>query len=100
LYARYVRFIDPSSFTVNESIFVLAIVIVGGAGNLWGSLAGTALLIVVPEMLRFVGLPSPVAANLRAILYGTILVLLMAFRPQGAFGEYDFRRVGPEDVRT
>jgi len=77
LYAHYVSYIDPTSFTIHESIFVLSIIIVGGMGNLWGSLAAAAFMILVPEALRFVGLPSGVAANVRQMLYGAALILVI-----------------------
>jgi len=90
LYAVYITFIDPTSFTVQESIFMLAIVIVGGAGNLWGSVIGAVVLVALPELLRFVGLPSAIAANVRQVLYGSLLVVMMLWRPQGLLGEYRF----------
>jgi branched-chain amino acid transport system permease protein len=77
LYAHYVSFIDPTSFTIHESIFILSIIIVGGIGNLWGSLAAAAFMILVPEALRFVGLPGGIAANVRQMLYGAALVLVV-----------------------
>lgn len=77
LYAHYVSFIDPTSFTIHESIFVLSIIIVGGMGNLWGSLAAAAFMMLVPEALRFVGLPGSIAANVRQIIYGAALVLVI-----------------------
>lgn len=77
LYAHYVSFIDPTSFTISESIFILSILIVGGLGNLWGSLAATAFMILVPEALRFVGMSGGVAANMRQILYGACLVIVI-----------------------
>lgn len=92
LYAGYATYIDPASFTVQESILILAIVIIGGSGNVWGSLAGAAFLVVVPEMLRFLGMPSSVAANIRQILYGSLLVLCMMLRSQGLLGEYSFQK--------
>jgi branched-chain amino acid transport system permease protein len=92
LYAHYVTFIDPTSFTVQESIFILAIVIVGGSGSIAGSVVGAAALIALPEALRFLGLPSAVAANVRQMLYGALLVVCMMFRPQGILGEFAFRR--------
>jgi len=92
LYAYYITYIDPTSFTITESIFILSIVIIGGAGNLKGSIAGAALLVFIPEMLRFVGMPSSIAANMRQIFYGLLLVLFMMYRPQGLLGEYSFGR--------
>jgi branched-chain amino acid transport system permease protein len=86
LYASYVTFIDPTSFTVTESIFIVSIVIIGGAGNFWGSLLGATLLVAFPELLRFLGLPITLAANLRQILYGSLLVTFMIWRPQGLIG--------------
>ncbi len=91
LYAHYVSFIDPTSFTVMESIFIISIVIVGGAGSLWGPVVGAIVLVILPELLRFIGLPSAVAANVRQIIYGGLLVVFMRWRPQGLLGEYAFR---------
>jgi len=91
MYAHYISFIDPTSFTVIESIFILSIVIIGGAGSLWGPVVGAVVLVVLPELLRFIGLPSSVAANVRQIIYGGLLVAFMIWRPQGFLGEYAFQ---------
>lgn len=77
LYAHYISYIDPSSFTVDESIFILSIVIIGGMRNLWGSVIAAAFLVLLPEGLRFIGLPNSIAANLRQIIYGGILIFMM-----------------------
>ncbi len=77
LYAHYVTYIDPSSFTITESIFILSIVIIGGMQNLWGAAIAATILIILPEALRFVGMPSNIAANMRQIIYGLALVILM-----------------------
>lgn len=77
LYAHYISYIDPTSFTVNESIFILSIVIIGGLGNLTGSFLAAAFLVLLPEVLRFIGMPDSIAANLRQIIYGLILVIIM-----------------------
>ena len=73
-----------------ESIFIISIVIIGGAGNLKGSILGSIVLVMLPELLRFVGLPNSIAANIRQMLYGGLLVVFMMFRPQGFIGEYSF----------
>jgi len=96
MYAYYISFIDPTSFTIMESIFIISIVIIGGAGSLWGSVIGAVVLVTLPELLRFVGLPSSVAANIRQILYGGLLVAFMMWRPQGLLGEYAFQKDGSE----
>jgi len=92
MYAYYISFIDPTSFTVMESIFIISIVIIGGAGSLWGPVVGAAVLVTIPELLRFIGMPSSVAANVRQILYGGLLVVFMMWRPQGFVGEYTFQK--------
>ena len=92
LYAHYVTYIDPTSFTVMESILVISMVILGGAGSPWGPVVGAVVLVTLPELLRFVGLPSSVAANVRQILYGGLLVAFMMWRPQGLLGKYSFKK--------
>ena len=77
LYAHYISYIDPTSFTVEESIFILSIVIIGGMRNLWGSILAAAFLVFLPEFLRFVGMPNAIAANMRQIIYGGILIVMM-----------------------
>ncbi|MDR1895967.1 MAG: branched-chain amino acid ABC transporter permease [Prevotellaceae bacterium] len=77
LYAHYISYIDPTSFTVDESIFILSIVIIGGMQNLRGSVIAAAFLVLLPEALRFVGMPNAIAANMRQIIYGGILIFMM-----------------------
>ncbi len=91
LYAHYITFIDPSSFTVMESITILLMVVFGGMGSLGGSFVGAATLVIFPELLRFLGMPSSVAAPLRQMIYGLLMVILMLRRPQGILGKYRFR---------
>jgi branched-chain amino acid transport system permease protein len=88
LFATYITFIDPSTFSLNESIFILAIIILGGMANLRGSVVGALFLILLPEILRFVGFPTDIAAQMRQVVYGALLVILMLYRPQGLMGEY------------
>jgi len=91
LYAHYITYIDPSSFTVAESITILLMVIFGGLGSISGSIMGAVVLVVFPELLRFLGMPSSIAAPMRQMIYGLLLVLLMLKRPQGLMGAYRFK---------
>ena len=88
LYASYISFIGPSSFSLMESIFILSIVILGGLANHKGAILGAALLIILPELLRFIGLPTDIAAQSRQLIYGVLLVVLMLYRPRGLIGDY------------
>lgn len=88
LYASHVRYLDPSSASLDEGILVLSMVIVGGLGNFKGPIVGAFTLIALPELLRFLSLPDAQAANLRLLIYGLLLVLMMHFRPNGIAGAY------------
>jgi branched-chain amino acid transport system permease protein len=92
LYAHYVTFIDPSSFTVNESVAVLLMVVFGGMASLRGSVFGPAVLVLLPEALRFfVGIPQSIAAPMRQMIYGLLLVVILLKRPQGLLGASNLR---------
>ena len=54
---------------------------------------GAVFVVILPELLRFVSFPDSIAANLRQIVYGLLLVILMRIRPQGLVGEYKTRRL-------
>jgi branched-chain amino acid transport system permease protein len=88
LYASHVRYLDPSSASLDEGILMLSMVIVGGLGNFRGPLVGAATLIALPELLRLLQLPDSAAAALRLAVYGLLLVALMHWRPKGLAGTY------------
>lgn len=90
VFAAYITFVDPAAFALNESVFILVIIILGGLADLRGSVIGAVVLILLPEALRFVGFPNEVAAHLRQVVYGLIIVLLMMYRPQGLLGKFRF----------
>jgi branched-chain amino acid transport system permease protein len=92
LYATAISFIDPFCFTVHDSIFMLAIVIIGGMGNIFGSALGALLLISLPELLKFLQVAETIAAPLRQMIYGALLVVFMRFRPQGLLPEYKSKK--------
>ena len=88
LYIYFIGAVDPFAFTLEESIFILSIAIVGGMGNLRGSILGAAVLIAIPELLKFAAMPESIAHQVRNLIYGLCLILFMMFRPQGLIGEY------------
>lgn len=83
LYAHYISYIDPTSFTLDESIFILSIVIIGGMRNLRGVFLAAVFLVLLPEALRFVGMPSSIAANMRQIIYGVALIVIVSQKKKG-----------------
>jgi branched-chain amino acid transport system permease protein len=87
LYACFLSFIDPSSFDLDSSILLLTMVVVGGARTLAGSIIGPFLLLALPQILTLIDIPTTIAAAMRQLLYGVLLIVFMMFRPQGLAGE-------------
>jgi branched-chain amino acid transport system permease protein len=87
IFATYMTFIYPGGFHLEESIFILIAVLVGGSGTIRGGIAGAVFVIVIPELLRYSGFPDDIAAPMKQILFGLILILIMRYRPNGILGE-------------
>lgn len=82
-YAHFVKYVSPDSFTHMESFALLAMLALGGQGNLLGPIFGAAILIVIPEMFRFL-------EEFRMFMYGGVLVVTMLIRPRGIFGGHSY----------
>ena len=76
VFAAKTTFINPASFTIWESVIILCIVVLGGMGSIAGVISGALLLILLPEYLR-------AFAQYRMLAFGSVLVLMMVFRPNG-----------------
>jgi branched-chain amino acid transport system permease protein len=79
LYAYFARLIVPDDFGFIASITVLSMVAVGGIGSVFGVLASTALLTLLPEFFRFM-------SNYKLLVYGALLFAVMRFAPEGLAG--------------
>jgi branched-chain amino acid transport system permease protein len=87
LYAFYMSFINVEGFTLEISILLMAMVIIGGTGTLFGPVAGAALLMTLPAALTYLPfLPPSELGAIQQIVYGVVMVLLMMFRPGGLVG--------------
>jgi branched-chain amino acid transport system permease protein len=102
-------FISPESFVLVESIMVVAMVVLGGMGNIWGVILGALLLSFVPEILRWTVEPAQYALFgrlliepevIRMLLFGLALVLIMLFRPAGLLPSAVRRRELEERAET
>ena len=80
LYAHYITFVSVEPFQLTHTIALLAMVAVGGIATIPGPIVGAVLLTLLPEVLR--GL-----ADLRMVLYGILLMLVIWLRPQGLLGQ-------------
>lgn len=89
LYAHYITYIDPSSFTLLQLIPILSIVIIGGLASLEGTIIATILLVLLPEPLRFIGFPSSIVGPMRQIIYALLLLLILIYRPRGFLGKVE-----------
>ena len=78
VYAFYVSYISPDNFTFLVSVTIMTMVIVGGMDNIFGVVAGTLLLTILPEKFRMF-------SDYRLLLYGTIVIGMLIMRPQGLF---------------
>lgn len=86
--ASFISAIDPLLFTYYLSVLLIMMTIVGGLASLPGSLFGATILILLPEALRFLGVPNSILAETQHILYGMTMIVLMVMRPVGILGKY------------
>jgi branched-chain amino acid transport system permease protein len=85
IFAIYLTYIDPGSFSLHEMVFVLTIVIVGSPGSFWGVCAGTVFLVLLPEPLRFLEISPSVLGPVRQLLYASILFFVVYVRRERIF---------------
>ena len=78
-YAHYILFISPVTFTMNESINMLVMVIFGGMSTLFGPILGAVSLTILPEFLRMAG-------EMRLVIYGFALIFFIVCLPMGVWG--------------
>ncbi|MDE2146321.1 MAG: ABC transporter ATP-binding protein, partial [Burkholderiales bacterium] len=83
MFASFQEFVSPESFTLMESIVILAMIVLGGLGHVPGVIMGAILLAALPEALRYVRLPFIEPEILRQLIYGLAMVLIMLFKPKG-----------------
>ena len=85
LFAAQNAYIAPNIFTFDLSILMLLFVILGGLGTIWGPLIGTAVLLVIPELIAGF-------TQVRLVIYGAVMLACLYFMPQGIAGFFEGRR--------
>lgn len=90
MFATFQRFVSPESFALNESIMIVAMVVLGGMGHIPGVILGALLLAALPETLRYVAGPLQEmsggrldASILRQLLISLAMIGIMLARPKG-----------------
>lgn len=87
LFSFHMAFVNVESFTLEQSVVLMAMVIIGGAGTLIGPLIGVIALLSLPAALSFLSfIPSTDIGTVQQFIYGTAMTLLMIFRPSGLVG--------------
>lgn len=90
LFATYNSYVDATSFTLDESILIVSMLLIGGTGNLKGPIFGACFFVLLPEVMRLIPISSSQGASLQMIIYGLILVLIVRHKPNGILGKFRF----------
>lgn len=87
LFAMHLSLVVPEDYGLTAVIFILLMLLLGGRGSfLGGGIIGPILLYLIFEPLRFLDLPDNVLGSLRMLIYATLFICIMLFRPQGILG--------------
>jgi branched-chain amino acid transport system permease protein len=86
LYAFYFQYISPEQYEILQSASLLTMVVLGGMGTTWGPVLGAVLLIALPQLITFLNLPPSVMAPLQGIIFTSLVLLFLFWRPAGLVG--------------
>lgn len=101
MFATFQRFVSPESFALNESVMIVAMVVLGGIGHIPGVIVGALLLAALPETLRYVAGPLQEmsggrldASILRQLLISSAMIAIMLLRPRGLWPSPEHGKAG------
>jgi branched-chain amino acid transport system permease protein len=107
MFGTFQGFISPESFSLQESIMVVAMVVLGGIGHIPGVIVGALLLAALPEVLRYVAGPLQAmtggrldAAILRQLLIALAMIAIMLARPRGLWPSPEHGKAAPTPIPT
>jgi len=107
MFAAFQGFVSPESFTLGESVMIVAMVVLGGLGHIPGVILGALLLSALPEVLRYVAGPLQQltdgrldAAILRQLLVALAMIVIMLLRPRGLWPQSEHGKAAPTPVST
>ena len=105
MFAAFQGFVSPESFSLMESIMIVAMVVLGGMGHLPGVILGALLLAALPEVLRYVASPLQDmtggrldASILRQLLIASAMISIMLLRPRGLWPSPEHGKAAPAPV--
>ncbi|MBO9514506.1 MAG: branched-chain amino acid ABC transporter permease [Variovorax sp.] len=83
IYAYYYQYLTPDQFQILQSAMILTMVVVGGMGSVYGPVVGAVLLLVLPEVITFLNLPSEIMGPLQGVIFTLLVIVFLFLRPQG-----------------
>ena len=105
MFAAFQGFVSPESFSLMESIMIVAMVVLGGLGHLPGVILGAVMLASLPEVLRYVAGPLQDATGgrldasiLRQLLIASAMIIIMLVRPRGLWPTREHGKAAPPTV--
>ena len=106
MFASFQGFVSPESFTLMESVMIVAMIVLGGLGHIPGVILGALLLAALPEVLRYVAGPLQQmtdgrldAAILRQLLVALAMIVIMLMRPRGLWPSPEHGKAAPQAVK-
>jgi branched-chain amino acid transport system permease protein len=107
MFAAFQGFVSPESFSLQESVMIVAMVVLGGMGHLPGVILGAVMLAALPEVLRYVAGPLQQATGgrldasiLRQLLIALAMIVIMLLRPRGLWPAAEHGKPAPIPVDT
>ncbi len=107
MFAAFQGFVSPESFSLMESVMIVAMVVLGGLGHIPGVILGALLLAALPEVLRYVAGPLQQmtdgrldAAILRQLLIALAMITIMLLRPRGLWPSPEHGKAAPAPVKS
>ncbi len=105
MFAAFQGFVSPESFSLMESVMIVAMVVLGGMGHLPGVILGAVMLSALPEVLRYVAGPLQEmtggrldASILRQLLIALAMIIIMLLRPRGLWPSAEHGKAAPTSV--
>ena len=86
LLAHFIQFINPQVFWLDNVVWILAALALGGLASFRGAIAGMILLFAIQESIRFLPIPPALVGSLRLSVFAVLLLLVVLYRPKGLFG--------------
>ncbi|WGY01651.1 ATP-binding cassette domain-containing protein [Nocardioides sp. QY071] len=99
LYAMHTLYISPAEFTLDRTVEILSITIIGGVAAYWGPFVGAFTVLALPEALSFADIPDSVAGPVNGMIYTLVVLLILIFRPRGLLGRDPVREAQRNEER-